>query len=288
MNRRQFVKQGLLLGAASWTAQAVNAQQPTEGKRTLVIDCHCHAGRGMNYGKDPSTSPPWTTYNDPHWVLRQAEEGGIDRSVIFPISNVTYEKANEEIAEYVRRWPDKFIGFAKHDGKTEAGKIRALLEREVRQLGLKGLKLHGTPTEEMVQAAAELRIPILFHPARVSDCLEVVRANPKVSFILAHLGSFASGNWQEHLRAIEAAKQLPNLYLDTSGVVFFHYLELAARELPAEKLLFGSDGPLVDARVELYKIRLLKLPREKEALILGGNILRLLGMADSAGGSTRS
>jgi len=175
MNRRQFVKQGLLLGAASWTAQAVNAQQPTEGKRTLVIDCHCHAGRGMNYGKDPSTSPPWTTYNDPHWVLRQAEEGGIDRSVIFPISNVTYEKANEEIAEYVRRWPDKFIGFAKHDGKTEAGKIRALLEREVRQLGLKGLKLHGTPTEEMVQAAAELRIPILFHPARVSDCLEVVR-----------------------------------------------------------------------------------------------------------------
>jgi hypothetical protein len=34
--------------------------------------------------------------------------------------------------------------------------------------------------------------------------------------------------------------------------------------LPAEKLLFGSDAPLVDARIERYWIRLLKLPREKE------------------------
>ena len=60
-------------------------------------------------------------------------------------------------------------------------------------------------------------------------------------------------------------------------MVFFKYLELAANELAPEKLLFGSDGPLVDSRVELYKIRLLKLPKEKERLILGGNILRILG-----------
>jgi predicted TIM-barrel fold metal-dependent hydrolase len=71
---------------------------------------------------------------------------------------------------------------------------------------------------------------------------------------------------------------LPNLYLDTSGVVFFRYLEQAARELPAEKLLFGSDAPSVDARIELFKIRLLRLPRAKEEKILGGNARRLLGL----------
>ncbi len=54
------------------------------------------------------------------------------------------------------------------------------------------------------------------------------------------------------------------------------YLEQAARELPAAKLIFGSDGPLVDARVELQKVRLLKLPPESEAMVLGGSILRLL------------
>jgi predicted TIM-barrel fold metal-dependent hydrolase len=103
-----------------------------------------------------------------------------------------------------------------------------------------------------------------------------VRSHPRVSFILAHLGSLASGNWREHVRAIEAAKQISNLYLDTSSVVFVPYLEQAAREVPAEKLIFGSDGPLLDVRVELYKIRLLKLPPEKEDLILAGNIRRLL------------
>jgi predicted TIM-barrel fold metal-dependent hydrolase len=59
--------------------------------------------------------------------------------------------------------------------------------------------------------------------------------------------------------------------------VVFKYLEQAANKLAAEKLVFGSDGPLVDSRVELYKIRLLALPQEKERLVLGGNILRLLG-----------
>lgn len=67
-----------------------------------------------------------------------------------------------------------------------------------------------------------------------------------------------------------------NLHLDTSSVVFFEYLERAASELPPQKLIFGSDGLLVNSQVEFYKIRLLELPKEKEQLILGGNITRLL------------
>ena len=52
--------------------------------------------------------------------------------------------------------------------------------------------------------------------------------------------------------------------------------ESAAKELPAEKLLFGSDGPLVDPRVELFKIRLLKLSPEHERKVFAENILRVL------------
>lgn len=276
MERRDFFK-GILFSTSLYLAESARSVQTQGRKRPKVIDAHCHAGKGMNYGKNDPTSDPWTTYNDPRWTLRRAEEVGIDKTIIFPISNTTYREANEEIASYVRRWPDKFIGFAKHDSNTEAGKIRNTLRREVRELGLRGLKLHGIPTKEMVETAAELGIPILFHPPRVNDSLEVVESYPKVSFILAHLGSFASRVWKEHIRAIEAAKRLPNLYVDTSSVVFFKYLERAARELQPEKLIFGSDGPLVDSRVELYKVKLLRLPQEKEQLILGGNIRRLLG-----------
>jgi len=276
MNRREFVNRGLLAGATLSLAAEAPATEPVP--RGRIIDAHCHAGRGFNYDKNNPPSDPWTTFNDPEWTLRRMEEVGIDQTIIFPINNTTYRQANEEIAEYVRRWPTKFIGFAKHDAQTEAGQIHGLLRREVRQLGLRGLKLHGVPSQEMIEAGAELKIPILYHPPNVAASLETVRAHPQVSFILAHLGCFASQNWREHVRAIEAAQQIPKLYLDTSAVVFVAYLEQAARELPAVKLLFGSDGPLVDARVELYKVRLLKLPPEKEALVLGGNIRRLLGL----------
>ncbi|UCF14622.1 MAG: amidohydrolase family protein [Phycisphaerales bacterium] len=276
MDRRDFCNSVILGGLlhAAGRATETGDQKPAGPK---MIDAHCHAGKGLNFGRSDRASDPWTTYNDPRWTLARAVEVGIDKTIIFPINNTTYKEANEEIASYVRRWPDKFIGFAKHDSRTETGEIARMLRHEVLELGLRGLKLHGVPTKEMVETAAELGIPILFHPPRVSDSLEVIESYREVSFILAHLGCFASRDWREHVRAIDAAKRHANLYLDTSSVVFFKYLEQAAHELAPEKLVFGSDGPLVDSRVELYKIRLLRLPEEKEQLVLGGNILRLLG-----------
>lgn len=282
MRRRQFVR-GAAAAVAAGTVRLPSVlladhsrQAATTADRTPIVDAHCHAGHGMHSGK-PGSHDPWTTFNDPEETLRKMEEAGIDRTVIFPINNTTYERANETIADYVQRWPKKFIGFAKHDSKTEGGAIANLLRHEVKELGLSGLKLHGTPTEEMMETASELKIPILFHPARVDDCHAAVRAHPEVNFILAHLGSFSSRRWREHERAILVTQQYPNLYLETSSVVFYRYLEKAARLLPPDKLIFGSDGPLVDSRIELQKIRMLRLKAEAERMVLGGNILRLLG-----------
>ena len=141
--------------------------------------------------------------------------------------------------------PGKFIGFAKHDPVGEAGKIERLLTREVRELGLKGLKLHKTPTREVLDVVAALGIPILFHPPKVADFHMIASAYPKINFIMAHLGSFASQNWSEHLAAIDVARRYPNVYLETSCVVFCEYLELAARELPREADLRQRRAGLV-------------------------------------------
>jgi uncharacterized protein len=264
----------LFVGGVLPMTEAVRAELAQEAKPDgLIIDCHCHAGKGE------TMTAPWTSYADPKVTLRRAQEAGIDKTVIFPISNPTYTKANREIADLVSKYPDRFIGFAKHDPVSEAGKIREMLTKEVREMGLKGLKLHQLPTREVLDTVAELKIPILFHPPKVSDFHQIASLYPEVPFIMAHLGSFASGNYAEHLAAIDMAKRYPNVYLETSSVVFFEFVEMAARELPPEKLLFGSDGPLVDSRVELFKIRLLKLPKEHEAKVLSGNVLRLLKMS---------
>lgn len=261
--RRGFVRLGAkCLAAGSVLAQAI-AQRPQ--RRTPVVDNHVHAGTG-----EALQTPP-TTIADPEEILRRMEEAGIDQAVIFPIFNPTYEKANEEIAEICRRYPGKFIGYAKHDPVTERGRIRPLLMREYHDLGLRGLKLHSHPTREMLEVVAELNIPVIYHPRQVAHFEETVAAYSTVSFILGHMGR------DEEPAAIRAVKRYPNAYLDTANVVTTRWIEMAVRELPAEKIIFGSDEPEIDCRKEIFKIRVLNLPPEKQELILGGNILRILG-----------
>jgi predicted TIM-barrel fold metal-dependent hydrolase len=264
--RRGFLKES----AVGMVAARLSAGSPDTARRTPIVDCHAHAGTA------PALTDPWTATADPTEILRRNKEAGIDQTVIFPISNKTFEAANREIAAICKRYPGKFIGFAKHDQVTENGRIRDMLRFECRELGLRGLKLHEHPGPEILDTVAELGIPILYHPERIELVNKIADDYPGVDFILAHLGSDLSMDWMEHLAGIGMAQRHPNVYLETGTTVITRYLEKAVQELPAEKLLFGTDEPEVDCRLEIFKIRVLKLPPKSEELILGGNILRLL------------
>jgi predicted TIM-barrel fold metal-dependent hydrolase len=102
-----------------------------------------------------------------------------------------------------------------------------------------------------------------------------------VNFNIPHLGSFAD-DWRAQQQVVDQLVRHPNVYGDTSGVRRFDYIIQAVRRAGARKLLFGSDGPWLHPGVELYKIRALGLPPDQEALILGGNISRLLRQARPA------
>ena len=264
-SRRAFLRQTSLLSAGMAGLEALGAP------RVPVIDCHAHVGHA------PALTDPWTTIADPEEILRRNREAGIDQSVIFPISNDTFGQANQEIADVCRRYTGHFIGYAKHDPKSEKGRIHAMLMHECHDLGLRGLKLHEHPGPEVLDVVAELGIPIIYHPRRVAMFEAIARDYPTIDFILAHLGSDLSADWREHLAGMEMARQHPNVYLDTGAVVLTRYIDQAIRQLGAEKVIFGSDEPEVDCRLEIFKIRMLKLPKQQEEMILGGNLQRLLG-----------
>jgi predicted TIM-barrel fold metal-dependent hydrolase len=80
----------------------------------------------------------------------------------------------------------------------------------------------------------------------------------------------------------------PNLYGDTSAVRRFDYLVRAARRAGPGKLVFGSDGPWLHPALELAKVRLLGLPPTEEAMVLGGNLLRLLRRSRPGAGAGRA
>ena len=77
-----------------------------------------------------------------------------------------------------------------------------------------------------------------------------------------------------------AAQRFSNLYLDTaSSTIDTGFLEACVAALGPTRIIFGTDTPLLDPWSQVEKIRQTRLTRDDLALIMGGNILRLMGAA---------
>jgi predicted TIM-barrel fold metal-dependent hydrolase len=239
----------------------------------MIIDCHCHAGKG------DGLTGPWDTSAPIEAYLRQARAAGIHKTVIFPPFHSDYARANRELARIAARHPGRFICFAAGHASRDAGRLRDMLEQAVRQWGFCGVKVHrleAPATREVCEAAQALKIPVLYDVVGRAHLVELLASEyPRVNFIVPHLGSFAD-DWRAHMQAIDQLVRLPNVYADTAGVRRFDYLVQAIKRGGAHKVLFGSDGPWLHPGLELYKIRLLQLPPDEEALVLGRNLLRLI------------
>ena len=239
----------------------------------MIIDFHCHAGRG-----DLLTAP-WNTAAPMESYLRRARRAGIERTVVFPAFHTDYVTANRELARIVARWRPRLIGFAMVNARSDAGRVREMVQEAFVRHGFRGLKIHGheaMPTREVCEAALEFRLPVIVDVAGKAHVIDMFAPQyPEVNFIIAHLGSFAD-DWRAHGRVIEQVVRYPNVLADTSGVRRFDYLVQTVKRAGPRKLLFGSDGPWLHPAVELHKIRLLGLSRAAEALVLGGNARRLL------------
>jgi len=125
--------------------------------------------------------------------------------------------------------------------------------------------------------AAELGMLVLAH-STPEECAGLLDKVPDAKIIMAHTGGCptALGDW---FRAIEIARHYPNLYLDTaSSQIDSGYIEAAVAGVGADHVVFGTDMPLLDPFFGLAKITGANLLDEEKELILGKNILNLLGM----------
>jgi uncharacterized protein len=240
----------------------------------MIIDAHCHAGHG-----DRMTAP-WTTVAPLGKYLRRARAAGIDRTIVVPAFHSDYDTANKELADIVAQRPDRLIAFAFVHPARNAGGIFDMVSRAVREWGFRGIKMHGhdaLPNRELCEAARRLRLPVLADLVGRVHVIDMFAPEyPEVNFIIPHFGSFAD-DWRAQQLVVDKLVRYPNVHADTSGVRRFDYIVEAVERAGAGKIIFGSDGPWLHPALELAKIRLLGLPRQQEDLILGGNILRLLG-----------
>lgn len=210
---------------------------------------------------------------------------------------------NDFVADAVRRHPDVFIGFASVD-PNKGKRAEYELQRAVEELGLRGLKLHPAiqgvllndrrhyPLWELCQ---RLGIPILTHtgmsgrgaglPGGGGIRLDPTRPVPYIDDLardfpeLTIIGAHPSWPWQDEMLAIAVHKS--NVYIDLSGwspKYFPKSLIQYANTLLQDKVLFGSDFPLITADRWLEDFAAAPFKDEVRPKILYQNAVRLLGL----------
>jgi hypothetical protein len=242
----------------------------------MIIDSHCHAGKG------DGLTGPWDTDAPLGDYLRHADKAGIGRTVLFAAFHSDYAAANRQVARIVAARPERFWGYAFVHPERDRGRVRALVREAVERFGFRGIKVHrhdARITREVCEAARAYRLPVLYDVMGEVSAVELLASQyPDVRFIIPHLGSFAD-DWRAQTAMIDHLVRWPNVYTDTSGVRRFDILERAVRRAGARKFLFGSDGPWLHPGVELEKVRALRLTPADERRVCSGNLLRLLSRA---------
>jgi predicted TIM-barrel fold metal-dependent hydrolase len=88
--------------------------------------------------------------------------------------------------------------------------------------------------------------------------------------IMAHMGNsfIARGDWK---RAIDAELKYDNLLLDISGSSHIAgFIEAVVEAIGPQRIIFCSDLPIFDQRVQMAKVTSADLSQEAKDLILGG------------------
>ncbi|HLK95499.1 MAG TPA: amidohydrolase family protein [Nocardioidaceae bacterium] len=282
--------------------------------RLVAIDVHVHVeadGHG-HYALDDELRAAASKYfkGDPyHPTVPQIAADYRSQNMAAVIFTVDAEAAtgqpalsNEEIAAAAAEHPDILIPFGSIAPARGAAGVRAA-RRLVEQHGVRGFKFHPSlqafePNDRkhypLYEELQTLGVPALFHTGqtgigsglpggrgiklRYSDpmLLDDVAADfPGLTIIMAH----PSVPWQD--AAIAVAQHKSNVYIDLSGwspKYFPPQLVRAANSLLKNKVLFGSDYPLLRPERWLKDFEQLDIREEVKPLIMKENAIRALAL----------
>jgi len=288
----------------------------------MIVDCHTHIWQSPEQlgqadlgdaARRPRPNRPAAGATsrtipaadaDYHW----AQSAAADKSFVlgFKSRYLGANVPNVYIADYVKRFPQKLIGFAGID-PTERSAIEEIHSAR-NTLRLRGITIspanqdfHPADTRAMrVYAKAEqLGMPIIVHPGGQATepgklefarpCLldEVARAFPKLRLVIAQLG------WPWIDETICLLGKHANVFADISGLLgrswqAYNILVNVHQYGVIDKLLFGSDfpyGAVTECIETLYSINQLAqgtnlplIPREALRGIVERDALALLGL----------
>jgi uncharacterized protein len=289
----------------------------------VAIDMHTHAEVSRRTGED-GLRPEWReaaaayfgqsdvpTADDVAAYYRERKLAAVIFTVDAETQTGRPAVRNEEIAEVAAANADVLIPFASVDpgkGKRAVADARRLIS----DYGFRGFKFHPnvqafSPNDRAVyplyEVIAEAGLPAVFHTGhsgigsglpggggirlKYSDPMlvdDVAVDFPELTIVLAH----PSFPWQDE--AISVALHKQQVYIDLSGwspKYFAPQLVRYANTLLRERVLFGSDYPMITPDRWLADFAEADFKDEVRPLILKENAARLLGLSRAEGAPGR-
>jgi|SRR5450756_532007 len=212
----------------------------------------------------------------------------------------------EEIAERSRNHADVLIPFGSVDPARGAEAV-AMARRQIEEYGVRGFKFHPSaqaffPNDRaaypLYEVIAEAGLPALFHTGqtgagagtRGGGGIRLAYSNPMylddvavdfpdMPIIMAH----PSFPWQEE--ALSVATHKPQVYIDLSGwspKYFAPILVQYANTLLKEKVLFGTDFPVLTPERWMSDLEKIGIRDEVKPGLFKDNAARLLGLDEPA------
>ncbi len=279
----------------------------------MIIDFHVHLlpkkirdNRGPFLNQDPafgalysSEKSKLATEED---IIGHMDENCINRSVVFGfpwLSQDLIELNNDEVWEFHSKYPDRIVPFAVLSASGGAHLPEEASKRingGFKGLGELAMYASGWGKDSLdalapgLQAAQDKGAIVLIHvnepvghdyPGKMSvdfkGLIELIDEFRELKIVLAHMG----GGAFVYSLMPEIAKTFVNTYLDTAAAPYLYdprVYKTALDLMGEDKLLFGSDFPLLPAQRYIHHMDRGALSNESKALIMGENAARILDL----------
>jgi len=201
--------------------------------------------------------------------------------------SAVYYTDNELVRKAVEKYPKELAGcyWPNPHEETAAEKVRVALTK----WGFRGIKLHPLfqaflPNDDIVhpimEEAKRAKVPVLIHTGHSPFSLpwsvgELAENFPDVNIVMLHMGD---GHGLYIQAAINTAKKMDNIYLETSAMPMGNKIKEAIDVVGKDRVMYGSDAPFGNPAVEIAKATASKLTDEELELYFYRNAKTLLDL----------
>ncbi|MFO7945713.1 MAG: amidohydrolase family protein [Armatimonadota bacterium] len=232
------------------------------------FDCHGHIGW---------CTPHHVIHDTPADMVEEMDKFGVQKCLVFSIGAAFGDETwcNDRVAEVIKEFPDRLIGFTFINLNHGPRLIKQELERGM-EMGMQGIKLiahyQGYPTEGPnvdipCEFAHEHGLFILNHDwGSPEQMRRLCKTYPDALFITGHSKSTYG----------DIVQEVDNLYICTCPFLAWGQTERFVEIYPPERIMFGSDLTDLPIGWGLAQIMYADIPEVDKRKILGENLRRLL------------